>query len=118
MATSPSNLTFAEAMALDPSEVEYRLRGERCVWIPFCVDMPVRELRSNWEFRRARPRRSRVQEMADRGVEPTPGKSYVETIATIAIRSVCEYIRETPRGYKDHDAQVAASIEREFLEPR
>ena len=112
------DLTFAEAMALDPSEVEYRLRGVvGAVWVPFCVDMPVRELRSNWEFRRARPRRSRVQEMAEAPAGGTLGEVRA-TFGEAIVRAVCEYIRETPRGYKDHDAQVARDIEREFLEPR
>ena len=73
--------------------------------------------RSDFRRARARPRRSRVQEMAEAPAGGTLGEVRA-TFGEAIVRAVCNYIRETPRGYKDHDAQVAADIEREFLEPR
>ena len=123
-----SELTFAEAMALDPSEVEvHMLRSRGPQWERLSVGL-MDELTLadalKCHFRRARPGKSRVQEMAERGVEPTPGKSYVETIATIAVRAVCEYMRthvyctRAPHRQPLDGGDVAKDIEREFLEPK
>lgn len=116
-----TNLPFAEAMALDPSDVEvcrcpennpgewFNLGNNQ--WIS--LDQLLRR-----HFRRALPRRSRVQEMAERGMALEPGKSDVETIMTEAIRAVCEYLREPECQVPGVGLAISHDIEREFLERR
>ena len=106
-------LTFAEAMALDPSDVEWH---DGVLW---------RSLEGNGEytldflrkvkFRHARPRRSRLEEMATQYRE-SRGPSSVEAIIELAIRAVCKYLRTEVIGAPRFIA--ACDIEREFLEPR
>jgi hypothetical protein len=100
-----SELTFAEAMALDPSEVE--VLGEVYGWQLLATDL------SHWsldylrtaKFRRAKPKRSRVQEMAS-----NEDLGRAELVA-MAIRAVCEYMRPRFDG-------AAYLVEREFLDTR
>jgi hypothetical protein len=96
---------------------EWRLvRGSDCVG--FLSDPGVK-------FRRAKPKRSRVQELfRDRAFAGNPGETLQEVAAREAIRAVCEYLRErcyatraTPRQPLQ-GGEVAKDIEREFLVPR
>jgi hypothetical protein len=113
-------LTFAEAMALDPSEVEVKHRGE---WGPLeRPNSPSGEFFLSWlrtaEFRKkARPMRSRVQEMAavmtgDSGTIPDYRARFGEQL----IRAVCAYL-ETKRAVSG-DNHLAELVERHFLEPQ
>ena len=95
-------LTFAEAMALYPSEVEFQLTGCQG-WSPMRLagDVKLESLREG-KFRRSRPKRSRVQEMFPSLIQ----REGAET----AIRAVLDYLNRN--GYGD------CNIERHFLEPR
>ena len=109
-------LTFAEAMALYPSEVEFQLTGCQG-WSPMRLagDVKLESLREG-KFRRSRPKRSRVQEMAEArfsSLLPTE-KGFYEQGAVEAIRAVCEYLRDTG----DRNCSHADYVERHFLEPR
>lgn len=119
--------TFAEAMALDPSEVEARwattTHGDRWVPLTEVLHSPthISQLRSAHYRRRSRPRRNRVEEMAGTFYDLTPageelGK-YAERAMKVAIRSVCEYVR-TSSVFDASIQKLAADIERHFLEPR
>ena len=107
-------LTFAEAMALDPSEVEWKIN---CDWLRLGTDVTLGELRVASFRRLSRPRKSRVQEMAEEKRATHTPALFVETAVkymTDAIRVVCEYLRnETGAG-----GCYARDIERHFLEPR
>ena len=109
-----TNLPFAEAMALDPSDVEYTAYGLR--WDSLAT---FDNHRWTWNelkllrFRRARPRRSRVQEMAENFANGA-GEQYMIVI----IRAVCEYLRTACQHGEDSSAEYAKVIEREFLEER
>ena len=115
-------LTFAEAMALGPGEVETYHHGTG-KW----VSMQTAELQTlatmrRCEFRRAgsnwelpKPLRSRVQEMADE--YSSLGDRSIEVIKNsmdVAIREVCKYLRAEPHN----STSWAGDIEREFLVPR
>jgi hypothetical protein len=63
-------------------------------------------------FRRAKPKRSRVQEMSAQ--TNTVNVSAYERGLCDAIRAVCEYLRKDLQ----QATWVAPCIEREFLEPR
>jgi hypothetical protein len=113
---SDGSLTLAEAIALDPGEVECRfdhqwwLLGDPRV----AASLTLRDLRIA-KFRRAKPRPSRVQEMAATyGIDGEWRRSY-ERGAAEAIRAACEWLRAESRlGFeRNPDA-----IEREFLESR
>jgi hypothetical protein len=103
------SLTFAEAMALDPSEVEGEYPGGGVPWQLLTVleGCTVKFLRT-CTFRRARPKRSRVQELCEQAVMES-GVS----VGTRAIRAVCEYLRKQG-GY----GPAPDDIEHEFLVPR
>ena len=119
-ATSPSDLPFAAAMALDPSEVEYTAYGLR--WDSLAT---FDNHRWTWDelkllrFRLRRPRRSRVQEMAVPKVKGLSSDIAIELglererFGTEAIRAVCEYLKTRWRL-----ADVVVQVAREFLEPR
>ena len=100
-------------MALDPGEVEVKLMG--CSgWSPFRLAMNFKhaDIR-NASFRRARPRKSRVQDMAEASNFREPFKRYIYAEGCgDAIRAVCEYLR------KDGFGETVDNIEREFMEPR
>jgi hypothetical protein len=114
---NPGRLTFAEAMALDPSEVEVMCKGGSFVLLS---DDPM-----HWtltylrhaRFRRAKPKRSRVQEMAETyGIDGEWRRSYGRG-AEAAIRAACEYLRN--QGLSEWSGkQFAGDVEREFLVPR
>jgi hypothetical protein len=116
-----TELTFAEAMALDPSDVEVQHDVDKHRWLPLSehlTDMTLRYLRQR-TFRRAKPKRSRVQEMGEALLKE--GKlgvygSLVDESMVAAIRAVCEWMRR--RGAIGLLDVVASDIEREFLEPR
>lgn len=112
-------LSFACAMALDPSEVEVQIGVP---WMPLDAEtssLPLRILRQK-EFRRSRPKRSRVQEMAER--DWGTGQSVTDAAGAMkqAIRAVCEYLAagcaDIPKGGLSRE--LAADVERHFLEPR
>lgn len=110
-------LTFAEAMALDPSEVEVDAdaNGDWKLLADF-LGYTLLRLRKYAKFRRSRPKRSRVQEMAEE-YRKGPGSRPFEGLVEATIRSVCEYLRKSDST--KHCPRVSADdIEREFLEPR
>jgi hypothetical protein len=110
------SLTFAEAMALDPSDVEFKGLGhDRTSLYPWQQNYGLARWREA-QFRRARPRRSRVQEMAETFRDSDSPKSYDVAMAT-SIRAVCEYLR-TQNTFAGSPGGFAAGIEREFLEVR
>jgi len=105
-------LTFAKAMALDPSEVEVDRHADGD-WKPLSDWLGISLLAGmrTCYFRRARPKRSRVQEMAETAANITGDLSTERHAAMIqAIRAVCEYLNRNCYG--------DCNIEREFLEPR
>jgi hypothetical protein len=104
-----SELTFAEAMALDPSEVEVCFADN---WYPLrgIADSHTLATFRCAKFRRAKPKRSRVQEMA--GVS-----EYDHRLMASTIRAVCEWLRSKQTDLHEFK-DVAPYIEREFLEPR
>ena len=119
------DLTFAEAMALDPSEVEVLdnvpANAPRWKLLAACLDGFTMSWFRTARFRRARPRRSRVQEMAEEHYESTRAgvdiTEFVSAGMTRAIRAVCEWLRTSEAGHMiDHD--LPGQVEREFLEPR
>ncbi len=109
-----TELSFAEAMALDPSEVEVWAKGG---WEPLHrrPDYPtgdwVLSFLRQAKFRRAKPKRSRVQELAIamEGADDVHAKERAECYRE-AIRAVCEYMRPRFDG-------AAYLVERHFLEP-
>lgn len=108
-------LTFAEAMALDPSDVEF---NDGVLWRRLADngEYSIDYLRMH-RFRRARPKRSRVQEMAARKW-PRAASDIVlvdEQAREEAMRAVCHYLRTTSPHPSLH---YAREVEREFLEPR
>ncbi len=116
-----SELTFAEAMALDPSEVE--ALGTEDGWQRLSDDLghwTLDYLRTA-RFRRARPRQSRVQEMAERFYADTPAGAlladYTGSAMKEAVRAVCAQLRKEG-AYYSSDAVTAERLEREFLVPR
>ncbi len=115
------SLTFAEAMALDPSEVEVRWAVDSDVWYRMDaagVEQATLGRLRGAHFRRSRPKRSRVQEMANGKFDFGRIETQEQVWMTYAIRAVCEFVRSLKLGYRDHDDEVAGRIEREFLEPR
>lgn len=112
-----NTLKFAEAMALDPSDVEAEVNG---TWRPLLdveEDFSIRQLRK-CKFRRSRPRRSRVEEMAD--ARWVPGTHYCEArdvdrwTREEMVKEVVKFVRET---WPVHGV-IAPYIERHFLEKR
>lgn len=112
------SLTFAEAMALDPSDVECREFGHD-PWHRLRVweHSPLLMIR-NFQFRRRNhPKRSLVQEMAD--MRKFPRASHDHEAMTEAILAVCEYLREHEGVDKQSTCwRPSEDIERHFLEPR
>lgn len=110
-------MTFVEAMADEPGlglEVQDRCGN----WVAFdtCGQYQPAFL-ARAKFRRARPKRSRVQEMeAAFGTDGEWRRSYGRG-ATAAIHAVCAFFRDEP-GTNGLAEQTAKCIEREFLEPR
>lgn len=112
-------LTFAEAMALDPSEVEFMVIGGP-QWrnlFETADTFTLAHFRCA-KFRRSRPKRSRVEEMA----EHVDGRKdeytrYAAYDMERAIRAVCEYLRSWS-GWKSDGADIAKGVENHFLEPR
>jgi hypothetical protein len=102
-------LTFAEAMAMDPSEVEASW-GSVWMTVDKCADSGTLADFRCAKFRRAKPKRSRVQEMEFETV-------YERTAAEYAIRAVCEWLG-SDQGPDSVDAMTVRAIEREFLVPR
>ena len=102
---SDESISFAEAMALDPLDVEW-LTPDGETWLP--LRGQESQLSVKWatgtSWRRARPRLTRVQEMAN----GAPG--YLRG-AEEAIRAVCEYLRREPGAGAD-------DIARHFLAPK
>ncbi|HXS24371.1 MAG TPA: hypothetical protein VN719_09085 [Gemmatimonadales bacterium] len=126
---SERELAFAEAMAMNPSEVEFCYEPGPCGanWSPLAagMDQSLHGMR-HAKFRRARPRvrpkRTRVQKMALAlcgELEAPPvvvdaAKRYEE-----AVLAVCEYLRDDSKNRASYHRDVTADdIEREFLEPR
>ena len=113
-------MTFQEAMALDPAEVEFNQGGSSALWhnLGSYLVLSLEEFRL-FTFRRARAKRPRVEEMAETFLmeERAGNLEHTTKSMTHAIRAVCEYLREREdigelrRGW-------AAAIERHFLEPR
>jgi hypothetical protein len=105
-------------MALDPSEVEVRCPEDHC-WglLSGRIGMKLSIAREA-TFRRAKPKRSRVQEMADEreGAFDVHARDRGEHYRE-AVQAVCQYAREWDRG-NFKVAQLANDIERYFLEPR
>lgn len=113
-------MTFAEAMADGP-----RLGLEVCDrngnWIAFdtCGQYQPAFL-ARAKFRRARPKRSRVQEMSDRitdGLLPSANAFHCQG-GLDAVRAVCEFLRSKYGPHQLSSTGYAEAIEREFLEPR
>jgi hypothetical protein len=109
-------VTFAEAMALDPSDVE--VMDKHGEWVPLeRPNHPGGEFLLSWLRkaqlrRRVRPRRSRVQEMADVMTGDSGTISdYRARFGEQLIRAVCAYLLAT--GFPP----LATDIEREFLGP-
>lgn len=114
------SLTFAEAMALDPSEVEYHagIEGNSDRWLSVADNQgryPLSAFRDA-KFRRSRPKRSRVEEMADgKATKGCVDCGYDIMLASAykeAILAVCEFVAGK------YDADVDYDIRREFLEKR
>jgi hypothetical protein len=102
-------------MAMDPSEVETSWGS---VWMTLakCADgHTLADFRCT-KFRRAKPKRSRVQEMAEEteAVISDPRWTPKQAWMTHAISAVCKFVRET---WTVHGV-IAPDIEREFLVPR
>ena len=119
-------LTFAEAMALDPSEVETYHHGTgkwvslRTAELQTVATMRKCEFRlvgSSWEL--PKPKRSRVQEMAEEteAVICDPRWTPKQAWMIHAIGAVCKFFRDEP-GTNSLTEETARCIEREFLEPR
>lgn len=111
---SDDSLTFAEAMALDPSEVEGQF-GEKWWHLDdrrVAATLTLDVLR-HCEFRRSRPKRSRVEEMAEQHFKNGTHENYVaQKAATETIRSVCKWLR----GYDGNlSPSFAEAIELHFL---
>jgi hypothetical protein len=111
-------------MALDPSEVE---AAWGTVWMTLakCADGHTLADFRCAKFRRAKPKRSRVQEMAERNYRESndcAGNKYFEAERVEhygeAIRAVCEWQREQWSECKSAHVIGPAAIEREFLVPR
>ena len=116
-------LTFAEAMALDPSEVEVLdnvpANAPRWKLLAACLDGFTMSWFRTARFRRARPRRSRVQEMAVDFLHEERGgnEAHTSMAMTTAVRAVCEWLRTSEAGHMiNHD--LPGQVECEFLEPR
>lgn len=115
--TPDDTLTFAEAMALDPSEVEFTTpTGGNWMRLDGYLGCSLEHMRLN-RFRRSRPKRSVIEKMADAKVEGDVTiserlcfKAGLET----AIRAVCEWLRD---GTVEDEGR-ATRIERHFLEKR
>ena len=106
------DLTFAAAMELDqPLEVQDRC-GNWVAFYPCGQYQPAFLAKAS--FRLRRPRRSRVQEMADtlRGTAES-AENYTERV----IHAVIQFVRELNPG-NFRTGQIATDIEREFLELR
>jgi hypothetical protein len=109
-------------MALDPSEVEV-LYNPATGWVNLAdyERIEVRDARGS-RFRRAKPKRSRVQEMAETwrcNIAPIHGRG----LATDTVRAVCEWLRgQAGMGAQlacnSSPGHVARAIEVHFLEPR
>ena len=120
-----NQLTFAEAMALDPSDVEVFTHG---AWEPLerpnCPsgEFLISFLRKTQLRCRAHPKLSRVQEMAN------SNRYAYNNVACYhfgdeLIRAVCEYLRKENIGawaapLSTSIESAADAIERHFLEPR
>jgi hypothetical protein len=124
---SDETLAFAEAMAMDPSEVEfcYEPGPTGANWSPLAagMDQSLHGMR-HARFRRALPRRSRVEEMAGVGethIGIDTGKR--AEFAGRVVNAVCEFLRKEKIGVRAAIGPCGpesawAAIEREFLEPR
>ncbi len=110
-------LTFAEAMGMDPSEVEVSFPDGGFVALDKYKHSSLSLLRLS-SFRRVRPKRSRVQEMMDRVSknDSVAWCSYRNGL-TEGVLAVCEYLRKHPtQAHRGH--AISCDIEREFLEPK
>lgn len=121
-------LTFAEAMALDPGEVEVEIYCgpvPSTKWLSLSVAqdaVAVSMLRQS-KFRRYRPKRSRVEEMAcpnTNGIRSDVAIQMMldrEQAMTEAIRAVADWLAQVEAGHMiEHD--LPGRVRREFLEPR
>ena len=105
------DLTFAEAMALDPSEVEMLdnvpANAPRWKLLASCLDGFTMSWFRTARFRRASPHRSRVQEMAEAESisysRDVPLIQQTEAHYVRAIRAVCEYLRRVNNSYARDD---------------
>jgi hypothetical protein len=106
-------------MALDPSEVEVRFPDRGWVELDKYKHSQLGVLRVS-DFRRAKPRRSRVQEMMDKvSTDDSIAWCSYRNGLTEGIRAVCEYVAKAPFASSGITWDtLAAAIEREFLEPR
>jgi hypothetical protein len=112
-----SCLTFAEAMALDPSEVEVRFRGG---WLALdkYKHLTLDALRVS-DYRRAKPKRSRVQEMMDRvSKDDSVAWCSYRNGLTEGIIAVCAHLRELGHTRTGDATAFASLINGAFLEPR
>ena len=109
----------AAAMALDPSEVEAKWENQ-ADWRSLALiggSYPLAVFRTA-QFRRSRPKRSRVEEMAHSD-KYAYNNVACERFGSDLIRAVCEWLREPDKGASDGAASsLSRRIEREFLEPR
>lgn len=107
-------LTFAEACSNPKGYAEVKDRNGNWETFDPCKDYQAIFL-SCASFRRVRPRRSRVQEMAEAESISYARDRRIETTTAHYIRaiwSVCEWLRKSGYG------QCAEDVDREFLEPR
>ena len=127
--TDPAHLAFAEAMALDPSEVEVWAKGG---WEPLHrrPDYPTGDwvlsfLRQAKFRRRARPKRSRVQEMAEAHMSDDPRAALLidgtfQAWGEQVIRAVCEHLPGAIMENRKQECEltVVGLVLRHFLDPR
>lgn len=114
-----SELTFVEAMALDPGEVEVDMRDEKG-WVRLRdhSDRSVAHMRMK-RYRRSRPRPTRLQELVAKEINADRRtNTEFEALGIKVVQAVCEYLRERVRTSPPSGPHFADDIEREFLEPR
>lgn len=117
-------LSFAEAYRLhrDGTPVDVMVDGR---WTPLVTEglgsfsFELLDTFMVTQFRRSRPKRSRVQEMARQCSDAGVRQQFAEEDYVMAIRAVCDYLRSSGKVIDGHRCEAAAGgIEREFLEPR
>lgn len=117
-----NQLTFAEAMALDPGEVEVRWAVDSDDWYRMdaaAVDHAMLKRLRGAYYRRARPKRSRVQEMADNRFGAGSHENYVDAKArSETALAICAWLREDKNNSCVTPHMIADFVEHEFLRPR